>query len=507
MKRNLMQSGIVLGAVLLIVLFVVRERLADWLSPPHFEAKKEAAVDDPWVYLCPMDGFQRSDAGICAVCNMPLTDEHQVRKSSISTERPITLTSDRVRAVGLKTEPIEERELVLSIRTVGRIVEDQRRMRDITARVDARVEKLHRNFIGQEVAAGDVVADLYSPDLVSTQDEMLLALKRGDARGAGAARERLLLWGLTEAQVAGIEKEGKARQTVPFVSQVAGVIATLDAHQGHWLKAGDHLMEIVDLGAVWLYADIYEFEIPFVHMGQKVTISAPAFPDASFEGAVSYRHPFVDEKTRTQRIRVAIDNPDRKLLPGMFVNATVRVPLGPGGAPVGPQGEIEVDDYYCHAHGAAAGPGECPTCKAKLDVRKVKKPFLEERTVWVCEPCCPDVREPKGGQCPKCPMQLKPKKETGLPRALAIRRSAVLDSGTRRFAFVESAPNQFKRVEVKLGPLAGDWYPVREGVKKGDKVVTAAAYLLDSQSQISGGASALYSGASEVKEEPKEHKH
>ncbi len=500
MKKNLIQSSIVLGALALIVLFVVRERLAEWVSPPHFEAKAAAAVDDPWVYLCPMDGFQRSDPGLCAVCNMPLADGDRVRKSSITQERPLSLSSDMIRSIGLKTAPVEERELTLEIRTVGRIEADQRRMRDITARVDCRVEKLHKNFVGQEVAEGEPVADLYSPDLVSTQDELLLALKRGDERSAASARERLVLWGMSPADIAAVEKEGKARQRITQYANVAGVIVTLDAHQGHWLKAGDHLLEVLDLGAVWLFADVYEYEIPFIHLGQKVVISAPASPDQPFEGTVSYRHPFVDEKTRTQRVRVDIANPERRLLPGMFVNAGIRVALGPGGEPLGPQGEVVSREYFCHAHGVAPGAGTCPTCKAPLDHRQVRKPFQEERTVWVCGPCCPDVREPKGGKCPKCPMQLTAKKEIGMPRALAVPRSAILDSGARRFAFVESGPGFYKRVEVKLGPLAGAWYPVKAGLHAGDKVVITAAYLLDSQSQISGGASALYSGASEVKD-------
>ncbi len=426
-----------------------------------------------------------------------------MRRSQLKAGQDLSLTNDQIRTIGLLAAGVEERELAMEIRAVGKIAPDERLMRDITARVDARIEKLHRNFVGAEVVKGEPLAEIYSPDLVSTQEELLQAVKKGDERSAAAARQRLSLWSLTAEQVAAIEKSGAASRTVAFLAPAGGVIMTLAAHQGHWVKAGDHYMEVVDLAAVWLYAEVYEYETAYVQLGQRVSISAPAFPGEAFEGTVSYRHPFIDEKARTLRVRVDIDNPKRRLLPGMVVNATIRVPLGPGGTPLGPAGEVEVDEYFCHMDGVFPGPGKCPKCGMTLDVRKVKKPAIEERTVWVCGPCCPDVREPKGGICPKCPMELKPKKEIGVPRALAVPRSAVLDSGLRKFVFVQVKPRTYRRTEVELGPLAGDRYPVKSGLKAGDAVVVAAAYLLDSQTQITVGSSALYSGSTEVKDERK----
>ncbi len=511
MKRsNLVQPAVVLAGAAVMVLFVLWERVADWVSPPHFEARTAATeADDPWVYVCPMDGFQRSDPGPCAVpaCGgMPLTDEHKIRKSQLHRSRQLSLSSDMLRRIDLGTEPVEEREIVKHLRTVGRISPDERLTRVIAARVEGRLEHVYKNFVGAEVAAGEPLAEVYSPDVLSTQEELLIARRSGDARSAEAARKRLLLWGFKEEQVAEIEKEGKARTRLTWPAPVSGVVSRLSTHHGHWVKEGDEVMEVVDLSSVWLQADVYEYEIPFLQLEQKVEVTSPAFPGETFQGRISYIHAFLDEKTRTLHLRVDLPNPGRRLLPGRFVDAHVHVPLGPGGSPVGPTGEIETDEFFCHIHGPADNPSKCPKCDGPMDVRKVRKKMGQEETVWVCGTCCPDVREKKPGKCPKCPMVLKEKKELPMPRTLAVPRGAVLDGGLKQYVFVEAEPNAFRRTEVTLGPRAGDFYPVKKGLKKGDRVVTRAAYLLDSQSQITSGSSALFSGSTEVREE-KGHKH
>lgn len=509
-RSNVVQSLIVLGAASLVVLFVVRERLADWMSPPHFPAQAKSAVeDDPWVYVCPMDGFTRSEPGPCAIpaCGgMPLTEEHRVRKSQVHRQNQLNLTSRQVQMIGLRTTMVEERDLVKEIRAAGKISADERLTRDVTARVEGRLEHVFKNFVGATVKEGEPLARIYSPDLVATQEELLIALRSKDERGAQAARKRLILWGIDEPQIDQVVKAGKAETQLIFPSPASGVVSQLSTHHGHWVKEGDHIMEVVDLSSVWVQADVYEYEIPFLRLDQEVLVTAPAFPGETFKGRVSYLHAFLDEKTRTLHLRVDVPNPERRLLPGMFVNAALRVPLGPGGVPLGPKGEFEVDEYFCHLHGPAEDPAKCPTCGGRMDVRKAKKTVEKETTVYVCGPCCPDVRMDKAGKCPKCPMMLKEKKEKVAPRPLAVPRSAVLDSGSRQHVFVEVGQGRYERREVDLGPLAGDSYPVRQGLKKGESVVSAAAWLLDSQTQISGGASALYSGSTEVKEE-KGHKH
>lgn len=513
MKRsNLAQTAVVLGAAAVVILFVLRERLADWVAPPYVEAAPARAdEEDPWVYVCPMDGFQRKDPGPCLVpsCGgMPLTEEHRVRRSQLNRAREISLSSDTIRTIGLATEPVEERELVRRLRALGRVAADERLTRQISARVEGRLEHVYKNFVGAEVRAGEPLAEVYSPAAVAAQEELLIALRRNDPGAAEAARRRLLLWGFTEAEIRDVEKEGKPRLRLTFPAPLSGVVSEISVHHGHWVKEGDPLMNVVDLSSVWVKADVYEPDVPFVHTGQRVEIASPAHPGEVFRGTVSYVHAFLDEKARTLHLRVDVPNPERRLLPGMYVEALLLAPLGPGGTPLGPEGLAEVDEHFCHAHGPAPGPGTCPTCGAELDVRKARKPVAKERTVWVCGECCPDVREDKPGKCPKCPMPLKEKKELAPPRSPAVPRSAVLDGGLKRWVFVEVGPGAYRRTEVELGPLAGDYFPVRRGLKKGDRVVTRAAYLLDSQSQITTGASALYGGATEVKEAaPGGHRH
>lgn len=510
MKRSgLVQSAIVLGSMAVIVLFVLRERMADWISPPHFESKADKEGEDPWVYVCPMDGFQRKEPGPCAIpaCGgMPLTEEHRIRKSQLNRARQFSFPTEVVRTIGLKTEPVTEMELARQIRTVGRISADERLTRDITARVTGRLEHVFKNFVGAEVKEGEPLARVYSPDLVSTQEELLISRRNNDGAGVESAKRRLLLWGVTPEQIAELEKSGAAQTHLIFHAPAGGVVSKLSVHHGHRVMEGDHIMEVVDLSSVWMQADVYEYEIPFLQVGQKVEVTAPAFPGETFRGAVSYIHAFLDEKARTLHVRVDIPNPGRRLLPGMFVDALIQVALGPGGVPIGPGGEIEADEFFCHLHGPAKDPDKCPTCGGRMDTRKVRKAAGKEETAYVCGTCCPDVLEKKPGKCPKCPMMLTEKKVMVAPRALAVPKSAVLEGGQKQYVFVEVEPNTYKRVEVKLGPLAGGHYPVKEGLKKNDAVVTSSAWLLDSQSQITSGSSALYSGSTEVKEE-KGHKH
>lgn len=241
---------------------------------------------------------------------------------------------------GVRTEPVEYRTLVREIHTVGEITYDERRVKVVSAWVGGRVDKLYVDFTGVRVKKGDPLAELYSPELLSTQEEYLLALKtKKEIRALGnkeavrsaislekAARERLLLWGITDQQIARLEKTGKVSTHTTIHAPIEGTVIHKGVLEGQYLKTGEHLYTIADLSVVWALADIYEYELDWVTVGQKVSITTPTCPGVPFTGKVSFIDPFLNIKTRSVKVRMNVVNPKCLLRPGMFVDARLRVP-------------------------------------------------------------------------------------------------------------------------------------------------------------------------------------
>jgi Cu(I)/Ag(I) efflux system membrane fusion protein len=299
--------------------------------------------DHEW--FCPMHpSVVRNEPNAkCPICGMPLSK----RKKGEKTQLPagvlgrLQLSPYRVRQAGLATEEIGYRNLAREIRTVGLIEWDERRYADISARVAGRADELFVNFTGGRIQKGDPLYTLYSPDLVSTQDEYLLALKAvEDAQGAGpeaagrtrrladSSRERLRLWGISAEQVAELEKSKKAKTHLTITSPVAGIVVKKDINAGHQVDMGDDPYTVVDDAVVWMQAEVFEKDMAVVRTGQKVEIHTEAFPGRSFEGTVAFVAPEVSRETRTVKVRVDVANPDLAFKAGMYVTAHLRVPLG-----------------------------------------------------------------------------------------------------------------------------------------------------------------------------------
>jgi Cu(I)/Ag(I) efflux system membrane fusion protein len=236
-----------------------------------------------------------------------------------------------------KTMPLNK-----EINAVGIVQYDQARQAKVTAWVAGRIDKLHVNSVGSYVSKGRPVAEIYSPDLVSAQQEYLLALKSREqfknspiqaiAQGGeglvASARQRLKLMGVRDEQVAGLEKAGQPNIRLSIYTPLSGVVIEKVVQEGQYVNVGDTLFNIADLSRVWVEVEVYENEFPNIKMGQTVDLVSQSYPGTTFRGRVAFIYPFLDPKTRTVKARVELPNPGLKLKPDMFVNASIKVPLG-----------------------------------------------------------------------------------------------------------------------------------------------------------------------------------
>ncbi|MHC4829279.1 MAG: efflux RND transporter periplasmic adaptor subunit, partial [Planctomycetota bacterium] len=303
----------------------------------------QESTEEGWWYVCPMHLFYRKkQPGECGICGMTLVKK-QAAELAVGAGTTISLSTRHVQLAGITSVEVDRRKLTRAVRTTGRIAYDERQIKYATAWLAGRIEEVHVDFTGVRVAAGDPLVELYSPDAIQSQAEYLNARRTLAAmrerratddeqvfqrRLVESSRTRLLRWGITEAQLEGLEREGAVADRITIYAPIAGTVVEKDAFAGRYVKAGSNLYQIVPLDPVWLYADIYEYEIPFVAVGQQVRAAVRAFPDHTFRGTVSFIDPFLQERTRTARVRCVFPNPDQRLKPGMYAEATIEVDLG-----------------------------------------------------------------------------------------------------------------------------------------------------------------------------------
>ncbi len=481
-----MKAGtwIAVGAAVLVAFgvgWIVRGGPAPAAVPGDGAPPKGASV-----WTCSMHPQVRLPAaGKCPICGMPLIPAD----ASGAAGSPLKL-SDAARAMaGVETAPVVRRKLARDLQTVGKVSFNETGLSTVVARVDGYVERLFADYVGMAVGRGDHLAELYSPELIVAQRELLMALD--DPAGASrleSARLKLRRWDLTDAQVAEIEKSRKIQERITLYSRVRGTVMEKNVVEKSPVKAGDVLYRLASLESVWVTLDVYEYEISWVQYGQSVEIRAEAYPGQAFTGMVTFISPTLSEETRAIRVRVNVPNPEGRLKPGMFVSAKIQVRLQADGrpAPTGLEGK-----WSCPMHPEVVtdAAGACPQCGMPL-VQMPGRP-APGAAVYTC-PMHTEIRQEKPGLCPKCGgMELEKEIVPTGEDLLAVPASAVLDSGTRKIVYVETAPGEYLPMEPVLGPRAGDYYPVLSGLSEGDKVAVRGNFLLDSQFQIQGRPSLL----------------
>jgi len=427
-------------------------------APPHAS---------PAVYTCSMHPQVRLDRpGKCPICEMPLVPEVSASDGDAAGSPSLQLSDRALAMAAVETTPVARRELSRELRAVGKVQYDESSLATVTARVDGYVERLFVNFTGVQIKAGEHLAEVWSPDLAVAQDELLLTVRDGTGPLTDMAKYRLARFGLTEAQINRLVEEKKAIDRVTLLSPITGTVIEKAIVQNSAFKAGDVLYRVANLDTVWVYLDLYEYDLPWVRFGQRVELTAEALPGRVVSGVVTFVQPVLTDETRTVRVPVRIENNDHTLKPGMYVSAVIKARLAEDGsaAPTGVEGKFTC---VMHPQVLRDEPGKCPICDMPLE--RVPGPAPAEAH---------SGRE--GDQTANQP--------------LAVPSSAVLDAGTRRIVYVKKSRGRFEPREVVLGPRSGAWFPVLKGVEEGERVVTRGGFLIDSQFQITGQPSLFYPG-------------
>lgn len=250
--------------------------------------------------------------------------------------RPVMLSSEESRRIGVTYAAAVSGPLRTEVRTVGQVTVDETRVRAIAPKIDGWVEHLYVDFTGQRVGAGDPLLSVYSPMLVTAQEELLLAHRlrsdlaagSADARGGAnellaSARRRLAYWDIPEGDIARIERSGEVRRTLVLRAPVSGYVVEKRVLEGEKIMAGETLYRIADLRAVWVEGEVFEQDLSSVRVGARVTALFQALPGEAFSGRITYLYPTLDPETRTARVRVALPNPALRLKPGMYATLLI----------------------------------------------------------------------------------------------------------------------------------------------------------------------------------------
>jgi RND family efflux transporter MFP subunit len=414
-EKYLIIAGTVLGLFLASVLFGV-SRL---IRPEASAARTEAVAPSGYESGSENEPAQRSG------------HEHNAAASS-ETSEPVSslqLTEDEQRSIGLQTTVVERRTIRRELLAAARVEEPETQLANVSARIGGRIDRLHVDFTGQPVRRGQPIAQIYSPEVLTSAEEYKLALENRRRLGSGAepqalsgaddliaaSRRRLELWGLTPQQIDTIAASDKPQLDLTIYSPASGIVSERRVTQGQYVNTGDVLYTVTDLSTVWIKADIYEADLPQVRVGQVVEVTAESLPDTKLRGRVSFLEPLVNAQTRTTAARIQVANPGMRLRPGMFVQTRF-----------------------------AVTPGE----------------------------------------------------------TLAVPRSAVVNTGERKLVYVAKSNGVFEAHEVQLGTAADGYYPVRAGLRAGERIVTEGNFLLDSQTRITGGMSSMFGGSKEFNEQP-----
>ena len=253
---------------------------------------------------------------------------------------PVTLDARRQQLIGVRTARVGRVMVTPEIRAVGTVRADETRQTEVNVKAEGWIRDLRANFTGRPVQRGETLFTLYSPELIATQEEYLLALRGQTQAIAGqvpelrdysarlveAARERLRRWDMGDAEIQELEQRAVAFETTPVRSPASGVIVEKTAVEGMHVTPGQTLFRIADLSSVWVEADVYERDMAAVRVGQAASVTVDAYPEQPFAGRATYIYPFVDERTRTMKVRFQLPNPRGLLKPGMYANVALATP-------------------------------------------------------------------------------------------------------------------------------------------------------------------------------------
>lgn len=309
--------------------FVLRGYFSPSPEPPPPQPDAQSLTPKASIYTCSMHPqFQLPKPGKCPICFMDLIPleagdgeeggEREIRVSPYAAKLMEIETTEAIRAF----KPVE-------LRLFGTVDYDETRLTTIAARFPGRIERLFIDFTGVAVKAGEALAELYSPELLTAQSELLQA----DKQTLDAAREKLRLWGVTTEQISAIEQRGSVAERMTIHSPADGIVIHRNAQEGAYVQTGAPLYTIADLSTVWLQLDAYESDLRHIRIGDPVTFTLETFPGKTFKGSVEFISPTINPATRTANIRVAAANPEQAIKPGMFARAVLKPQTAEEGDP------------------------------------------------------------------------------------------------------------------------------------------------------------------------------
>ena len=397
----------------------------------------EASAKD--VYYCPMHKDYHSDKpGSCPICSMKLvklekptgsaagSQTGSVDSSSGGTPGTATPTApaqgtaifvppEKQQLIGMRSVAAEMGTLTKELRIAGKVSFDETRLMHVHSKVSGYIEEVFADSVGKPVRAGEPLFTIFSPDLVATQQDFLLALKsrtllrestlasasQGSENLISAARERLRLWDVSEREIQTLETEGKIKRAITVSSPITGVVTERTAyHHGTFVDPTKDLFTIVDLSQVWVLGEVYEADLPLIRTGQNAEVELPYSPGGrTIRGRVDFIYPFLDPKTRTVQVRMQFQNPNLSLKPEMFVNISMSISLG---------------------------------------------------------------------------------------RQVLIPQDALMDTGTEQYVFIDKGDGYVQPRKVKVSAEAGEKVGIEQGLKPGERVVTGANFVVDSESRLKG---------------------
>lgn len=437
-----------------------------------------SAIEEPEVWTCTMhQNVRRSEPGLCPICNMDLVKVEASAEGGGS-DRRYVMTEAARKLMQIQTAVVERRFAMNEIRMTGKVGYDETTLSYITAWVPGRLDRMYVDFTGVQVNEGDHMVDLYSPELLTAEEELWRAAQMSAKLKSGtqetirrtatttleAARRKLDLWGLTAKQISDIETNGVTSNFVTIFSPKGGTVVERKGQEGEYVNTGTHIYGIADLTHLWVLLDAYESDLMWLHYGQDVVFETEAYPGREFKGQIAFIDPVLDKKTRTVRVRVNVPNPERILKPEMFVRATVRAQVALDGRVMNP----ELAGKWIgpmHPEIVRDGPGVCPICG--MDLKRVED------------------------------LGYVPASGANADKPLVIPATAPLVTGKRAVVYVE-VPDQdqptYEGREVVLGPRAGDSYIVHSGLSEGERVVTNGNFKIDSALQIMAKPSMMSPG-------------
>ena len=307
-------------------------------NPASADALAEQKAEEKKVlyWVDPMHPAYKSDKpGIAPDCGMDLVPVYEDdagdsggAQSDVEGYSNVRLTTQRQQLIGVQTGVAETRSIGRTVRTVGRVAIDETRLHTVTTKFDGYIEKLYVDYTGREVRRGQPLFSVYSPELLATQQEYLLALRAAKQSPllVESSRRRLQLWDISASDIRRLEKTGQTRKSLTIASPASGFVMSKTAIEGARITAGAPLFEIAGLDRVWVVADVYETELAFVRVGADARVTLSYLPGRTFTGKITFITPTVDPMTRTAKVRIEVDNRDASLKPDMYADVLIQEP-------------------------------------------------------------------------------------------------------------------------------------------------------------------------------------